>query len=127
VRKKLTITSLLLAWLCANGAVLDLAQVVAWGKMFAGYATTMSVGTALRETFDAAKPCPLCASISAAKRVEQKQAPIPSERATVKLDLVCEAPPQLVFASPSEKWRAALPATAPMRFELVPVPPPRRA
>ena len=35
MRKNLAITSLLFAWLCANGALLDAVQVFAWGKMFA--------------------------------------------------------------------------------------------
>ena len=57
----------MLAWLCANGALLDLVQVFAWSRMFAGYTQTMTVGAALRETFDPAKPCELCLGVADAK------------------------------------------------------------
>ena len=53
MRRKFAVLSLAFAWLCANGAIWDAAQVVAWAKMFAGYAQTLSVSAALEETFDA--------------------------------------------------------------------------
>ena len=53
--KKCAITFLLFAWICANGALLDVVQVFAWGKMFSGYAKSMSVSAALKETFDPAR------------------------------------------------------------------------
>ncbi len=125
VRKNASVACLLLAWLCANGAVWDFVQVVAWGRMFAGYATNMSVAAALKETFDPAKPCALCRTVSVAKSVEQKQAPAQAEQPAVKLDLACEVPAQLVFAVATEDWPLAREYSALTRAEAVPVPPPR--
>src|SRR5687768_1456684 len=50
VRLRFAQLSLLLAWVCANGAIWDAVQVFAWSKMFVGYASTMTVPAALRET-----------------------------------------------------------------------------
>lgn len=47
LNRRLPIIALLLAWVCANGALLDAAQVLAWAKMFRGYAAVMPAGEAL--------------------------------------------------------------------------------
>jgi hypothetical protein len=126
VRKNLSIASLLLAWLCANGALLDAVQVFAWGKMFAGYTGTMSVTAALRATFDPAKPCELCVTVAAAKDTAQKQLPSQVERAAAdKLLLALHSVARPVFVSPPADWPAALASAAPSRTEPVPLPPPR--
>ncbi len=48
---------MLAAWLCANGAALDVMQVCAWTRMFTGYARTCDLRLAASETFS---PCNLC-------------------------------------------------------------------
>jgi hypothetical protein len=126
VRKNVSIAGLLLAWLCANGALLDLVQVFAWGRMFAGYTETMNVAAALRATFDPQKPCDLCLHVADAKGVARQQsAPAPSERTAPKLDLVCDEAAPIVFATFSDDWPAAQASIAPGRVEAVDVPPPR--
>ncbi len=65
--RRLASISLLTAWLCASGAMLDVAQVVAWTRMFAGYARTESIAAAARETFDPGKPCAMCRAVSKAR------------------------------------------------------------
>mgnify|MGYP001545559511 CR=1 FL=1 len=125
VRKNASLACLLLAWLCANGALLDVVQVVAWGKMFAGYNATLSVGAALRATFDPAKPCELCVGVARAKDAAQNQLPAAPERATEKLLLACEAPAAVVWTAPASDWPAERASVAPLRAEPVPVPPPR--
>lgn len=127
MRKKFAITCLLLAWLCANGALLDMVQVFAWGKMFSGYAKTMPVATALRETFDPAKPCEMCIGVANAKEeLSQRNLPATAERDSHKLLLLaCDAPAAFILANPPERWPAILASTAPSRSESVPVPPPR--
>jgi hypothetical protein len=75
VRRTVAITSLLFAWLCANGALLDAVQVFAWGKMFAENARSQPLGAALRATFDPAKPCQFCLGVAAAKETAKQQLP----------------------------------------------------
>lgn len=125
VRKNLSIAGLVFAWLCANGALLDVVQVVAWTKMFAGYSETMPLGAALSATFDPAKPCELCVGVAQAKDVAQKQLPPLPEQAASKLVLACEFPSALLFPARTERWPATLAGAAPSRCETVPVPPPR--
>lgn len=125
MRKNLSIASLLLAWLCANGAVWDLVQVFAWGRMFAANVETMSATAALRATFDPVRRCQLCLKVARAKDTAQKQAPLPSGRAADELLLACEAPAKIIFAHNPGDWPRALASAAPVRTERVPVPPPR--
>ncbi len=125
VRKNISIAGLLLAWLCANGAVWDVVQVFAWGRMFAANTETMSVTAALRATFDPGKRCQLCVSVARAKDTTQKQAPLQQGRTTEKLLLACEAPAKIIFAHSPGEWPRALTEAAPVRFDPVPVPPPR--
>jgi hypothetical protein len=125
VRKNLSIACVLLAWLCANGAFWHAAQAFAWGRMFAGYARTLSITSALRETFDPAKPCDLCVSVQKARSAGETS---PLDRAAPggsKVDLVCETPAQFVFTTPRADWPPAFVAATPSRTEPVPVPPPR--
>ena len=84
-QRTFAIASLIFAWICANGAVWDAVQVFAWARMFAGYAHTLPVRAALRETFDPGKPCEICMAVAKAKEAERKQAPRPLERSTAKL------------------------------------------
>jgi hypothetical protein len=125
VRKKVAFFSLLLAWLCANGGLLDGMQVFAWAKMFAGYAQTMSVAAALRETFDPAKPCEMCLGVAAAKDTARKQVPQSVEFSAEKITLALEAPSKIILAPVSETWPPIVAMTAVSRSEAVPVPPPR--
>lgn len=125
--KPLATAALLLAWLCANGALLDGLQVFAWTRMFANYTQTMSVTDALRETFDPAKPCRLCIHVSNAKTDLQQQAlPPVSERASDKeLVLALQPSVKLVLARPVEHWLEPRLQPGQFRDEDVPVPPPR--
>jgi hypothetical protein len=125
VQRKLATLSLLLAWLCANGALLDGVQVFAWAKMFAGYTQTMSVAAALRETFDPAKPCEMCLGVAAAKDTAKKQLPASVENSTEKIVLALEAANKIVPAPAPEAWPPMATVAALSRSEAVPVPPPR--
>jgi hypothetical protein len=125
VRRHFAIVSLCFAWVCANGAIWDAAQLVAWGKMFTGYAQTMSVTAALRETFDPAKPCEMCLGVATAKETARQQLPQAVERSAEKLFLALHTPAPIVFEHSPDPWPAALASAAPRRTESVPVPPPR--
>lgn len=125
MRKNIAIFSLLFAWLCANGALLDVVQVLAWGKMFAGYTQTMSVAAALRETFDPAKPCAMCLGVAEAKEATKQQRPATVESSAEKLLLAYHANAIFVVPHSPGDWPAALASVVPSRTDPVPVPPPR--
>lgn len=126
MRRSLAIVSLALAWLCANGAVLDVAQVFAWSRMFTGYARDLSVGDAMRETFDPAKRCPICEAIAMAKQSAGEQAPAAIQQgAGAKIVLVPASFADPVIEPRRQTWRSTWIAMADARVEPVPVPPPR--
>ena len=126
MRKNLAITSLLFAWLCANGALLDAVQVFAWGKMFAENARTLPLGEALRTTFDPAKPCEFCLGVAAAKETAKQQLPgCVDQSSTEKLVLALHSSARPFFLSPSADWPVTLASVPPSRTEPVPLPPPR--
>ena len=125
VQRKFAITSLIFAWICANGAVWDAVQVFAWARMFAGYSHTLPVRAALRETFDPSKPCAICTAVAKAKEAERKQAPHPLERSTAKLVLAFETQEKIQMVPLAHAWPAAPDRSGAIRSEPVPVPPPR--
>lgn len=125
MRRRVATLSLLFAWICANGAIWDAVQVFAWGKMFAGYAPTFGVATALQLTFDPVKRCELCSGVAQAKETAKQQLPQSVERAAEKLLLAIHSPAPVLFVNSPEPWPAALASAAPERSESVPVPPPR--
>ncbi|MFM9090993.1 MAG: hypothetical protein ACKOUK_04550 [Verrucomicrobiota bacterium] len=81
MNRRLPIIALLLAWVCANGALLDAAQVLAWAKMFRGYAAVMPAGEALAKTFDPANSCRLCVRVAAARRAARSSGLSPAAAA----------------------------------------------
>jgi hypothetical protein len=127
VRRKLSIACLFLAWFCANGALWDVVQVVAWGRMFADYSTRFSAWRALEKTFDASKPCALCVAVHKAKDTARDQLPRDAALggARDRLLLVADAAPVVIVAAPASAWPRVVEATGLVRAELVPVPPPR--
>ena len=126
VRRKLSLTCLLLAWLCANGAVWNVVQVVAWVKMYHAYAQIMPAAQALKVTLDGSAPCELCV-ISEHGRDQAREQQSPAALAsTDKLILACQvAATPLVVAAPLENWPGIADDAGLTRTEPVPVPPPR--
>ena len=125
MRKKIATGCLLFAWLCANGAVSDVAQLVAWSRMFAGYARVLSVSAALEETFDASKPCELCLAVKKERASENTQSPA-AALSVEKLLLACSTPAATeLFAPPAGDWPAATDWEIVARTEAVPDRPPR--
>lgn len=115
----------MLAWLCANGALWDVMQVAAWGKMFANYSESMSVSAALRETFDLSKPCEMCSGIAKAREATEQNLPQAEARADAKIVLAMHAVDAPVFGNVPENWCGALSLVPAGRTDPVPVPPPR--
>src|SRR5476651_946341 len=88
--RRIASLSLLCAWLCASGAMLDVAQGVAWARMFSGYAGRESVAEAARDTFDPAKPCKLCLAVSAAREAASRHSPTVAGAGAEKLVMICQ-------------------------------------
>ncbi len=115
--------SLLSAWLCASGAMLDVAQVFAWGRMFAGYVQSESVSAAARETFDPGKPCAICRAVS---RAREASVPAPLRAGSAeKLILISEVPAEFMARAETPAWPLPGARWAEARVSEVPVPPPR--
>ncbi len=127
VRRRVSIFALCLAWLCANGALWNVVQVVAWAKMFHDYSEVMPVARALQITFDGSKPCELCHIAQQAQDSAREQ--LPRDAALVdsmeKLLLVSECAPVVVMPAPDFVWPCVADDAGLTRTEAVPVPPPR--
>jgi hypothetical protein len=107
--------------------MLDVAQLAAWTRMFAGYAKTESIAAAAKETFDPAKPCSLCKVISKARDASEHHCPAAPNPSLEKIVLICEKPAGFVSLRGEAMWPAIAPADAAVRCGKVPVPPPRGA
>jgi len=124
VRRRLIVLSLLAAWLCANGALLDVEQAYAWGRMFAGYVRTIPIAQAAAETFDPAKPCAICRAVQQARQAGPK----PVATAPVgQLTLACPRADVIVLRPPGRDWAEVASSFAPARREAVRLRPPRSA
>ena len=127
MRRHLSIGCLLFAWLCANGALWNVVQIVAWAKMFHDYSATMPTAEALELTFDASKPCKLCCIAKSAEETARKQLPREAVLGggVEKLLLIAECAPAVVVPVPDFIWPGVTDDTGLIRKEAVPVPPPR--
>lgn len=121
--KTVATACLLCAWMCASGAMLGLAQVAAWGQMFAGYARCESLSDAARETFDPNKPCAICRAVSKAHQAAETSAL--SKNAADKVILICERPAAFVAREATPVWPTFGPLRPIARSGEVLVPPPR--
>jgi len=126
VRRRISIIALCLAWLCANGTIWNVVQVVAWAKMFRDYSQVMPVAQALQITFDGSAPCELCHFTEKAQDSAREQ--LPHETAlngAEKILLATESTPTFVLAAPESAWPGVVHDAGPARTDPVPVPPPR--
>jgi hypothetical protein len=123
--RRLPAISLLIAWLCASGATLDVAQVFAWARMFTGYAKTESVAAAVRDTFDPGRPCAICRAVSRAREAAGQRAPAVPPTGTDKMVLICERSNVFVAGPEKRAWPDSPRSCAVTHSGDVPVPPPR--
>ncbi len=126
VRCKLSLACLLFAWICANGMVWNVVQVVAWARMYHQFSQVMPATRALQVTFDGSAPCDLCKLTQTAQDTERKQLPQDAALgASDKLLLACDTSAPVVLLPPDRAWPGAVHDTGLVRTEPVPVPPPR--
>jgi hypothetical protein len=116
---------LVVAWLCANGAFLDVVQVFAWGRMFVGYARTLSIAEAAVQTLDPDKPCPICLAVRRAREAEQHQQSAAVPIAVVKTLLAPVQNEPFIFPLIRPEWPDANSVMMVSWLPPVPVPPPR--
>ena len=100
-------------------------QLLAWGRMFAGYSETMTLSAALKETLDPSKPCEMCIGVAKAREVQNKHLPPVSEQDAVKFVLALHTPEKPVFVNDPGEWRDEASRTPAWRTDPVPLPPPR--
>ncbi len=127
VRRTLSTTCLLLAWLCANGAVWNVVQVVAWAKMFHDYSQVMPVAEALELTFDGSAPCDMCTIAQDGQDATRSQLPRDAALGggAEKILLIADSVPTHEWVAPDSVWPGLAHETGLLRTETVPVPPPR--
>lgn len=127
MRRTLSTTCLLIAWLCANGAVWNVVQVVAWAKMFQEYSQMMPATDALALTFDGSAPCDMCQIAQGGQDAARRQ--LPTEAALgggqEKIVLIADSVPVPVLVAPDSVWPGLAHEAGLLRTETVPVPPPR--
>ncbi len=122
MRRTFQILILSFAWLCANGALWDAVQVVAWAKMMRDYSQIMSFSQAVKKTFDGTATCEICAVVD---DVKQNQPAQQTERSREKVLLAVQTPERFLVAVPTPSWPDVAHDTGLTRAEPVPVPPPR--
>lgn len=126
MRRRISIIALCLAWLCANGTIWNVVQVVAWAKMFRDYSQVMPVAQALQITFDGSAPCELCHFTEKAQDAAREQLPHETALAGAeKILLATESTAAFVPAAPGSVWPGVFHDAGPARTDPVPVPPPR--
>lgn len=128
MRRNFSIGCLLFAWLCANGALWNVVQVVGWVKMFHDYSERMSASKALEITFDGSAPCNLCHISQTAEDTARQQAPHETELGSgaEKLLLASGDFVSVVVTAPDFCWPGVGNDAGLTRTDTVPVPPPRR-
>ena len=125
MRRKLSLITMLTAWLLATGSHWDLVQTFAWGRMIATYSQSMSLAQAVKLTFTPDNLCGVCESVSEAK--QHQDSALPTDGKTMGKILLVFQPQTGFFAelavtehyAPNET-RLALRDRSPP-----PVPPPR--
>lgn len=117
--------SLLCAGLCASGAVLDIAQAFAWGRMFTSHLCCESIAEAARETFDPAKPCAICKAVGKAREASNNRAPALPAAGDEKMVLIFDGPVEFLASVAKDAWPDVRVLIASSSIGEVPVPPPR--
>jgi len=126
MRRRISTLALLVAWLCANGAVWNVVQAVAWAKMFREYVAVMPTHEALRVTFVGGEACNLCHVVQSAQDTARDQSPRDDALGgSDRIVLAFHAAPAVVLAAPDFAWPGLANEAGRTRTDAVPVPPPR--
>ena len=88
MRSRLSIFTLLVAWLLATGSQWEVVQVFAWGRMIAQSVRQESLSCAIQDTLDGKAPCALCRLVAAAKKDLPPEAPSSNQDEKFKVFLI---------------------------------------
>ena len=127
MRRRLSIFALCIAWLCANGALWNVVQVVGWAQMLRDYSTVMPAAKAIEITFNGSAPCKFCHMSQSAEDTARQQLPRDAELGggMEKILLVAGDAVAVVVTAPDQTWPGVANDAGQTRTESVPVPPPR--
>ncbi|HEU5080997.1 MAG TPA: hypothetical protein VFT72_17425 [Opitutaceae bacterium] len=105
--RRFKIFSVVVAWLLATGSQWEIMQTVAWAKMIAENARTMSLSAAVSETLSGQKPCSMCKFVAGAQQQEEhSNATVPATETTGKIVLFCyEIPDAVPTQAAVNTWR----------------------
>ena len=125
MRRKLSLITMLTAWLLATGSHWDLVQTFAWGRMIANYSQSMSLAQAVKLTFTPDNLCGVCESVSEAK--QHQDSALPSDAKPAGKILMVFQPQPVFFATLPVIGKWTPPVTNPVMRDRSPppVPPPR--
>ena len=128
MRRQLSLLLTLTAWLFATGSEWDVVQTFAWGRMIATHAETMTLGAAVRKTFDG-EMCAICVAVQQARHQDAaNDAAALSGKPWGKMVLAC-GPRTLLVTRPSVRCAGLAPDRSPppsADLAAPPSPPPRR-
>jgi hypothetical protein len=124
MRRNLCALCMLAAWLCANGAALDLVQAFAWARMYAGYSRTATVGVAVKETFDPSNLCPICRAVQRSHERESRRPETAPQPGRITL-LICQGVETALLRPAEPDWPETIAGFAPSWHPAVPLQPPR--
>jgi hypothetical protein len=124
MRAKLTQAAIVCALVCAIGGHWAILQSVAWVGMAVNYSHNSTLREALVKTFNGKNPCTLCKVVQEGKKSEKEQAVLKVE---TKLDFWLARNLVLLYPPPPFDNLISEAATAQLRAESPPAPPPRAA
>ena len=120
---------MVLALMVSIGLHTVVIQSVAWAGMVVSYSLEKgSLGQGMADTFDGQHACPLC---KLAKQTSEKQAdaddkPAPVEEGLLKLHLMTQEMPRIVFTAPAPQDFLAAPEPLAVTLAVTPATPPPR-
>lgn len=126
VRRHVSLLCLLAGWICANGVVWNVVQVIGWARMYQDFSQVYSTGEALRRTFDGSGPCHFCRVSQAAEDTAERELPRDVLGAGAeKILLIVDWAPDLVLSAPALAWPATDGQFGQVRPHEIDIPPPR--
>lgn len=128
MQKKLVITTLILAWLCANGVIGNVVHVVAWSCTVASHFKCSAPVASLKQALEDEPCAKLVTTLQSTQAPARSNAPFPCSSKSAperKLVLSCDRFVPLVIAGPEPPWPPTADPFGEVRPDAPPLPPPR--
>lgn len=91
MRSRLSLFTLLLAWLLATGSQWEVVQIFAWGRMIVQSARQENLSSAIQDTLEGKAPCAICRLVTAAKKNALPAVPSADQEERLKVFLIAFA------------------------------------